>query len=46
MPYKLSSNGKAVLVKRSSHWRVLKRHPSKKKALAHLRALKANVKHG
>ncbi len=46
MPYKLSRNGRSVLVKRGSQWRVLKTHPSRKKALAHLRALKANVKHG
>ena len=43
MPYKLS--GSRVMVKRGTRWRVLKTHPTRKKALAHLRALKANVRH-
>jgi len=45
MPYKLSEDGLAVMVKRrgSKRWVVLKRHKSKKKASAHLRALYANV---
>lgn len=46
MPYKLSEDGKSVLVKRGTHWVTLKRHADKKKARAHLRALQANVKHG
>lgn len=43
MPYKL--NGSTVMVKRAGKWVVLKKHTSRAKALAHLRALKANVKH-
>lgn len=42
MPYKLS--GKNVMVYKGGKWKVLKRHASKAKAIAHLRALKANVK--
>ena len=44
MPYKLSEDGKSVMVKRGGKWVLLKAHVSKAKALAHLRALKANVK--
>jgi len=46
MPYKLSENGKSVLVKRGARWVILKTHPSKTKALAHLQALNRNVRHG
>lgn len=42
MPYKL--RGRTILVKKGKKWTVLKKHPSKKKAIAHLRALEANVK--
>ena len=31
--------GRNVLVKRGQKWTVLKKHPSKKEAIAHLRAL-------
>lgn len=41
MPYKLSGN--RVMVERGGKWVLLKAHPSRKKALAHLRALYANV---
>ena len=44
MPYRLSKDKKSVMVKRRGKWVVLKRHKGKAKALAHLRALKANVK--
>jgi len=43
MPYKIK--GRSVLVKRGKKWTVLKRHPTKAKAIAHLRALEKNVKH-
>lgn len=45
MPYKLSDDKKAILILRGSKWKVLKRHRSPAQALAHFRALKANVKH-
>lgn len=43
MPYKLSGN--RVMVKRGKRWVTVKggSHPTRKKALAHLRALKRNV---
>jgi len=44
MPYRLE--GSTVYVMRSGRWQVLKKHPTKKKALAHFRALKINVKEG
>ena len=43
MPYKLSSDGKTVLVQRSGKWTPLKRHPTRAKALRHMRALYVNV---
>ncbi len=43
MPYKLK--GRSVLVKRGKKWTVLKKHPTKAKAIAHLKALMAKVKH-
>ena len=43
MPYKIK--GRSVLVKRDKKWIVLKRHPTKKEAIAHLRVLQKNVKH-
>jgi len=47
MPYKLSPDGEAVMVKRGGKWTVLKDHHDPKKALAHLRALQINVEgHG
>lgn len=46
MPYKYGTkNGKpAVYVKKNGKWVVLKVHISKAKALAHLSALKFNVR--
>lgn len=44
MPYKLSANGLCVMVKRKGKWAILKKHPTKASALAHLRALKINVR--
>lgn len=44
MPYKLSGDGKSVMQQKKGKWVVLKRHPSKEKALKHLAALKINVK--
>lgn len=32
------------MVKKSGKWQVLKKHTTRQKAVAHLRALKANVK--
>jgi hypothetical protein len=44
MPYKLSEDGKTVLVERSEGtWVVKKRHRSKHKAKAHMQALNINV---
>lgn len=43
MPYKLSEDGKAVMVHRGGRWRVLKKHRSKADAKRHLVALKLNV---
>ena len=43
MPYKIK--GRTVLVKKGKKWRVLKKHPTKAKAIAHLRALEINVEH-
>ncbi len=43
MPYKLSKDKKTVMVKRGGAWEILKRYPSKAKALARLAALKINV---
>jgi hypothetical protein len=43
MPYKLNASGKGVMVKKGSAWVMLKAHPDHAKALAHLRALMANV---
>ena len=42
MPFKLKGN--FVMVKKRGRWEVLKKHPTRAKALAHLRALKINVK--
>lgn len=42
MPYKLM--GKTILVQRNGKWVALKTHTSREKAMAHFRALKANVK--
>ena len=44
MPYKLSDDGKAVMEQKSGKWHVKHRFPTKKEALAYLRALYANVK--
>ena len=44
MPYKISGN--TVMVKRTDKWQVLKKHKTKKEAIAHLRALYANTKKG
>ena len=44
MPYRV--RGTVVQVQRSGRWRMLKKHRSHAKAMAHMRALKANVKHG
>lgn len=41
MPYKVE--GATVYVKRGGRWVVLKKHPTAAKALAHFRALQANV---
>jgi hypothetical protein len=41
MPYKLE--GSTVMVQRAGKWQVLKKHPNRAKASAHLRALEANV---
>ena len=43
MPYKIK--GRTVLVKKGKKWRVLKKHKSKKEAIAHLSALEINVEH-
>jgi len=43
MPYKIK--GRTVLVKKGKKWLVLKKHPTKRAAIAHLRALEINVKH-
>jgi len=32
------------MVKRGERWRILKKHKTKKEAIAHMRALYANVK--
>lgn len=45
MPYKLSKDNKAVMVKRRGVWEVLKRHPTVEKAKKHLAALKINIEH-
>lgn len=48
MPYKLSEDKKAVMVKRHGKWAVLHRYKGKnarKKALQLLTALSMNVKH-
>lgn len=45
MPYKLSESGTSVLVKRGDRWVVLKRHPNKRKAKAHMQALNIHVHH-
>ena len=42
MPYRLQ--GKTVQVKKGGKWVNLKTHPTVKKALAHLYALRKNVK--
>jgi len=46
MPYRLSTDGKSVMVQRNGRWLVLHRHPSHAKALAHLRALYAHGAEG
>jgi hypothetical protein len=47
MPYKLSSDKKAVMVKRGNRWVVLKAHGSAAEAKRHLAALQINVEgHG
>lgn len=46
MPYRLSSDGKTVMVERKGKWVVLKKHPSRKAAKKHLAALVINVEHG
>lgn len=43
MPYRVKNN--AVQVERSNGWKVLKVHKTRSEALAHLRALNANVDH-
>jgi hypothetical protein len=43
MPYK--RKGRVVYVKKAGRWKILKRHPSVKKAEAHRKALEANVRH-
>lgn len=43
MPYRLA--GSAVYVQRNGKWRLLKRHPTRAKALKHLAALKINTGH-
>lgn len=42
MPYMLK--GTTIMVKKGGQWQALKRHKTRAQALAHLRALKANVK--
>jgi hypothetical protein len=42
MPYKVVNS--AVMVQKGGKWVLLKKHESHEKALAHLRALYANVK--
>ena len=42
MPYKVS--GTTVMVEKDGKWKVLKKHPTRAKALAHMKALYANVK--
>lgn len=41
MPYKLDKN--TVLVQGAKGWKVLKKHKTRAEALAHLKALYANV---
>lgn len=43
MPYKRV--GKKVYVKRKSGWKLMKTHPTIKAAIAHLTALRLNVRH-
>lgn len=43
MPYKRV--GKKVMVLKDGVWKLLKEHPSKEKAFAHLWALRTNVEH-
>jgi hypothetical protein len=45
MPYKLSGDGKSVMVRKGGRWRVLKRHKRKEDARKHLFALRKNVNH-
>lgn len=42
MPYKTVGN--KVMVERNGRWELLKLHPTHAKALAHMKALYANVK--
>ena len=42
MPYKVS--GTTVMVEKDGKWQVLKKHATRAKALAHMKALYANVK--
>ena len=44
MPYRLSQDGLCVQKKAGARWKTVKCHGTHKKALAHLRALEANVK--
>lgn len=45
MPYRINpTNKKEVQIKKGKVWKRLKLHPNAKAALAHLRALKINVK--
>jgi hypothetical protein len=44
MPYRIE--GRSVMVKRGDRWVTLKTHPTREAALAHFRALQANVEHG
>lgn len=41
MPYK--TEGNKVMVKKDGKWKVLKEHPTKAQAVAHVIALKTNV---
>jgi len=43
MPYRIKGN--SVLVKKGKKWTVLKKHKTKREAIAHLQALEKNVGH-
>jgi len=44
MPYKLSEDGKAVMVLKNGKWKVKKRYTNKQEARRYLTALNMNVR--